>query len=298
MTDHVLIIADIEGSSGCWSRAAALYRTTAWAEACVEMSRDINAVVRTLAEAGVRHIRVKDFHRTAYNLLPELIDPQAEIIHGYRRRPVAGLGEPGPPAALLMLGLHAASDTPGFLAHTLTSRIRRLTVNGEVWPELPFFAGLLGPYGHRPVFFSGCPVACAQAETFVPGIGCWALDKSAGPGSVDLVRWRRDLAAAAVRALDDNEIPPLVIPGPFRSEVAWRAGRRAAARLARRWRLPVEEDRLFVEASDLPDLFRQLIRICYLTPLAEKVLPLSLALFNLRGRLGLRWVRRQEHTST
>ena len=88
-----------------------------------------------------------------------------------------------------------------------------------------------------------------------------------------------------------------MIPGPFRSEVTWRAGRRAAARLARRWRLPVEQDRLIVEAADLPDLFRQLIRICYLTPFAEKVLPLSLFLFNLRGRLGLRWVRRQLRAS-
>jgi hypothetical protein len=41
------------------------------------------------------------------------------------------------------------------------------------------------------------------------------------------------------------------------------------------------------------DLFMQLIRICYLTPLVEKLLPLSLATYNLWGRFGLAWMRRQ-----
>ncbi len=36
-----------------------------------------------------------------------------------------------------------------------------------------------------------------------------------------------------------------------------------------------------------------LIRICYLTPLVEKMLPLCLAVYNLWGRFGLAWIRRQ-----
>jgi hypothetical protein len=43
----------------------------------------------------------------------------------------------------------------------------------------------------------------------------------------------------------------------------------------------------------MQELFMQLIRICYLTPLVEKMLPLSLAAYNLRGRFGLAWIRRQ-----
>jgi hypothetical protein len=37
----------------------------------------------------------------------------------------------------------------------------------------------------------------------------------------------------------------------------------------------------------------ELIRLCYLTPLIVKVLPLALFVSNLRGRLGLAWLRRK-----
>ena len=101
--NRILIIADIEGSSGCWSYRASSFLTSAWAQACVAMTLDVAAVVKGLFESGAENIRVKDFHRTAYNLLPELIDPRAEIIHGYRAVPVPGLGDPGNPEAVLFL---------------------------------------------------------------------------------------------------------------------------------------------------------------------------------------------------
>jgi hypothetical protein len=40
-------------------------------------------------------------------------------------------------------------------------------------------------------------------------------------------------------------------------------------------------------------LYNHLIRLCYLPPLAEKTLPVSLMLYNAIGWLGRLWVRRQ-----
>jgi D-amino peptidase len=77
---RILIIADIEGSSGCWDYLASSFVTREWSRACVAMTRDVNTVVAALFDSGVKHIRVKDFHRTGFNLLPELMDPRAEII--------------------------------------------------------------------------------------------------------------------------------------------------------------------------------------------------------------------------
>jgi hypothetical protein len=48
-----------------------------------------------------------------------------------------------------------------------------------------------------------------------------------------------------------------------------------------------------LNAKDIHDLYAALIRLCYLTPLTQRTLPVSLALFNLIGRLGRWWVRRQ-----
>jgi D-aminopeptidase len=102
-------------------------------------------------------VTIKDFHRTAYNLLPEMIDRRARIVCGYRRGAVPGLGDPEDADALMMIGMHAASDTDGFLAHTLTSRLASLKVNGRPLAEVELFAAALAPYGIPTIFFSGCP---------------------------------------------------------------------------------------------------------------------------------------------
>ena len=50
---RILIIADIEGSSGCWDYRAASFMTREWGRACVAMTRDVNSVVTVLFESGV-----------------------------------------------------------------------------------------------------------------------------------------------------------------------------------------------------------------------------------------------------
>ena len=179
--DHILIIADIEGSSGCWNYRASSFLTREWRLACLEMTLDVDAVVTALFDAGVQKVTVKDFHRSAYNLLPELIDSRAHIVSGYRSGPVPGLGDPGDAQAVMFLGMHAAAGTEGFMAHTLTSRISWLEVNKKPLSELELFAASLAPYGVKPIFFSGCPTACAQARAAIKKIDSYPIDKSTGP---------------------------------------------------------------------------------------------------------------------
>jgi hypothetical protein len=57
----------------------------------------------------------------------------------------------------MMIGMHAAAGTTGFLAHTLTSRLSSLTVNGRPMAEVELFSASLAPFGIPPLFFSGCP---------------------------------------------------------------------------------------------------------------------------------------------
>ena len=52
MATHVLIIADIEGSSGCPDYEASSFMTAKWALACLEMTRDVNAEADALLDAG------------------------------------------------------------------------------------------------------------------------------------------------------------------------------------------------------------------------------------------------------
>jgi len=291
---RLLIIADIEGSSGCWDYRSASFMTPEWARACVAMTLDVAAVVTALFKAGVAHITVKDFHRTAYNLLPEMIDPDSKIVHGYRRGPVPGLGDPGQTQAVIFLGMHAASGTDGFLAHTLTSRIAQLKVNAKPMAEIELFASALAPFEIRPIFFSGCPVACEQAGAVVEGISTYPIDKTAGPERFDAQTWRTGLAAAAVASLENDLTEPYLPRGPMRALAKMRDGAAVARKLAIRWNLDCQDDQLLIKAAHIRELYMALIRICYLTPLTEKMLPICLLAYDLWGRIGLAWVRRQK----
>ncbi|GBC60758.1 D-aminopeptidase [Desulfonema ishimotonii] len=264
-----------------------------WRDACVGMTRDVSAVVTALSDAGVRDITVKDFHRTGYNLLPEHIDSRARVVSGYKRGPVPGLGDPGNAQAVIFLGMHAASGSAGaFLPHTLTSRIARLEVNGRLMPELALFSAALAPYHLPPVLFSGCPVACDQAAETVPGILTWPIDKSADPERFDAETWRTGLADAAVRSLQNRAVRPWCPDGPFEAVITMRDGVSVARKLSRRWGFGCRGEKIFITAADMAALYSELIRLCYLTPVIEKIIPLSLGLSNLRGKFGLGWIRR------
>ncbi len=289
--EPVYIIADIEGSSGCWDYQASQFKTPEWASACVGMSKDINAVVTALLETGVKHIYIKDFHRTGYNLLPELIDRRACVIHGYRRGPVPGIGGTFGAGALLMVGMHAASGSGGFLAHTLTSRIARLEVNGRLMCEAEFFASSVAESGLRPVFLSGCAIACRQARERIKGIQTCVIEKSGPMDSFDYHEWRGRLSHSAVRSLESASAVPFRPRGPFNALVTMRDGEEEAAKLARRWGFDISGDTICITARSIDGLYLSLIRICYFTPFIERILPVGLLLFNTMGRAGLSWVR-------
>jgi D-aminopeptidase len=267
--------------------------TRDWSRACVEMTLDVNAVVQALFNCDVEHIQIKDFHRTGYNLLPEKIDGRADVIQGYRKGPVPGIGEPGGAEGIFFLGMHAASGTDGFLAHTLTSRIDRLEVNGKPLAEVELFSASLSPFGLKPLFISGCPVACEQASAAIENIAVYPIDKTVSRRRFDVGLWRSGLAKAAVTALENDSTVPYRPEGPFRSSVKMRDGEMAARKIAHRWKLDCRQDEILINTGDMHELFMHLIRICYLTPLVEKMLPLSLAAYKLWGRIGLAWTRRQ-----
>ncbi|PKL74466.1 MAG: hypothetical protein CVV27_20355, partial [Candidatus Melainabacteria bacterium HGW-Melainabacteria-1] len=197
MYSDILVISDIEGSSECASYSASSFLTEEWPRACLGMTRDVAAVTAALTGAGVRSIMVKDFHRTGYNIFPEMVPEPARIVSGYKAGPVPGIGDPGAARAALFIGMHASSGSGGFLAHTLTSRIARLEVNGRLMSEVELFSASLAPYGIRPLFFSGCPTACREARDAIPGIETFPIDKEKDSRSFNPVEWRRGLAGAA-----------------------------------------------------------------------------------------------------
>ncbi len=288
---HVLILADIEGSSGCFSREAAASMTPAWRRACWEMTADVRTVVLALQQAGISRITIHDFHRTGYNLIPQLMPKGCRLVSGYRAGPVPGIGDPDGADALMMIGMHAPSGSRGFLAHTLTSRLAALHVNGRLLSEAQLFSASLAPYGVRPIFFSGCPLACEQAFDSINGLSTYSIDKSKGKAIFDQEKWRDGLAAAAVDALRKKENRPYILKGPFNVRLAMRDGPEVAAKLSRRWHLDSKHNILYFECPDFDTLYDRLLSICYLTPLLARYRSKSLKIYSLWGKMGRWWVQ-------
>ena len=221
-----------------------------------------------------------------------MIDSRAIINYGYHRGPVLGIGDPLDAEAVMMIGMHSASGSTGFLAHTLTSRISSLIVNGHLMSEVELFAASLAPYGVRPIFFSGCPIACEQAKTAIKGIHTYSIDKSRGIRALSVKSWRESLALTAIEALQTARTTPYTPSGPFTAVVDWREGENAAKRLSLRWDLPCKGSKIIIKTHTIHELYLSLVRLCYLTPIKEKFFPLSLFIYRLIGKAGLFWVRR------
>lgn len=288
---NILVIADIEGSSGCWSRESASLFGRGWPEACREMSLDVRAVTRALFAAGAGRVRIQDFHRTGHNLFPDLMPAQAELVQGYCNGPVPGMADPKGFHLLMMMGMHAPSGIPGFLSHTLTSRIARVTANGAPISEAQLFAAALADTGLRPAFFSGCPGACAHTRAAMPGLSCFPIDKGAHP--FDRSAWRQDLAAAAARAVARPLPLPYAPQGPVQVRVSMAGGPKAARKTAAPWGYPWEGADILMTVPDLAALFRELTRMIYLTPASFRLLPLILPLYRGLGRASLFWAQKK-----
>ncbi len=286
----VLIIADIEGSTGCHNRQDSQLFNDGWVRACVELSRDIDQIGRQLLNSGVSRVRVKDFHRTGYNLFREIIDEGIEIDQGYQIGPIIGIGEARGFNCLLMTGMHAASGTDGFLPHTLTSKFAGIFVNGEPLTEAELFAASVAPAGLVPTFFSGCETACRQAARAIKHIETFMVNKPLAetPQSI-----RENLAHAAVSSLNSFSEKPFTPEGPFNVVVKMRDGEKAAAKLRKTWKFPGESDELHFSSDNIHTLYWQLVRLAYLKPFYEKHLATAINIANMSGRLTQIWARRR-----
>lgn len=293
---RILILADIEGSSACTDYESTKFLGKGWPKACCGMTRDVNAVVDALFKKGVEKIIVKDFHRTGYNLFQSGIDKRATLISGYHIGPVPGIGPVHDTTGLIMLGMHAPSGSNGFLSHTLTSRILRLEVNGQLMSEAQLFSASLAPFDIVPLFFSGCPVACNYAAREIQGIHCFPIQTKDRHSEFTRTAWRKELGLHAVNALSMNHGTPYHPQGPFHAQITLKGTKKAVQKIASQWGYHYKNQTIHIHADDIHALYGALIHLAYFNPLTLRLMPIILPFFNLMGKTGLAWARNQVKT--
>ncbi|MGY5853345.1 MAG: M55 family metallopeptidase [Candidatus Thorarchaeota archaeon] len=175
----VLIWDDTEGISGIHNPERGFtddtYKTLT--------TREINAVISGLEEAGVTEIDIFDGHGMGGNLILDELNPVANYLGGGWMVTLAKIIKTEKLRnydALLLVGLHAQGGTvDGFIAHT-NSSFTALRMNGHPVGEIEQAGWLAGYFGVPLIFVSGDEAAVREATHFFPEIESISVKRKKG----------------------------------------------------------------------------------------------------------------------
>lgn len=184
----VFISADMEGTAGIadWNEAQKDHPD--YAEFRALMTAEVVAACEGARAAGAEEVVVKDAHWTARNIEVSQLPDYARIMRGWSGHPDGMMfGLDNGFAAAIYTGYHSKSGRDANpLAHTITRRIGRLKLNGEVASE--FILNALCAERHRvpSVFISGDAGICAEARAIIGGIGTVETVRGFGAATLSL----------------------------------------------------------------------------------------------------------------
>jgi D-amino peptidase len=284
------MVADLEGSTGAWTKAHTLLATPEWQEARVELTRDLNAAAGALFERGVKGVVVKDFHRTGYNLIPAQLDRRVKLVSGYYTGPAIGYGKLYGADFALFVGLHAAGgNAKGFLAHTLTSRIAEILVNGKRICESELFATVLSAFRVPLAFFSGCPAACQEVKERMNWVVTCAIPKDAlvyqdRNKKEEFILRARDGLRKSILAIPTVEgLPLFAMRPPFDCQVVFQE--EAEARKMNAWSFPQEGRIIRFHSEEFLEMYENLLKVAYFPRLAYLLRHLAIPLTRVVWRM-------------
>jgi len=199
---RVFISADIEGTCGiaAWSETEPgktdgdynYYRT--------QMSCEVAAACRAVVACG-GEVMVKDAHDSARNLLAEYLPEEARLNRGWSGdlySMVSGV-QSGTWDAVAFTGYHTAAGSAGnALAHTMTTKVDWITINGERASEFLINAYKVGYLGIPVCFISGDADVCAIAKRTIPAIATVPVFEGHGNSSTAIH------PALAVRRIEET----------------------------------------------------------------------------------------------
>ncbi|SMG60826.1 M55 family metallopeptidase [Paraburkholderia susongensis] len=238
----VLISADIEGVAGVFHAEQTRAGNGEYEAARRWMTLEANAAIEGAFASGATEVWVNDSHGGFRNLLPDLLDPRAQVVLGKPRTLGMMAGVEYGAALVFMIGYHAKAQTRGILAHTINSfAFARVAFNGVELGEAGVYGALAEEYGARVALLSGDDVFAEETAPRFPGARFVVTKRATGnasgvtqsPASV------REMLHAAARDVVRQHIDEGRAPQATRAEAQ-----------------PVECE-LRVQTSALADLFCQ-----------------------------------------
>jgi D-amino peptidase len=217
----VFVSVDMEGIAGI-AHLRQVWRGTEEFPAARElMTGEANAAVAGAFDGGATAVLVNDSHGDMYNLLPDAMDPRAEVLIG-SPKPDSMMQGFGPDFSVaLFVGYHAMAGTQAaVLDHTYSGRLLyEVRLGGEPVTEAELNAAFAGTHGVPVGLVTGDDKACAQAEKAIPGIRSVVVKEGYGRGVArslhPSVAREAVRAAAAESVRGAGDLQPYRLEPPF-----------------------------------------------------------------------------------
>lgn len=166
----ILVSVDIEGIAGVVHPEQTQPGNVEFERARRLMTAEANAAIRGAFAGGATACVVNDSHGHFRNLLPDELDPRAELLTGKPRElgMMAGLDQDC--GAVFLVGWHARAGSVGVLAHTISGfAFARVWVNGAETGEAGLYGALAAEFAVPVALCSGDDAFVAETAPLFPG---------------------------------------------------------------------------------------------------------------------------------
>jgi D-amino peptidase len=182
------------------------------------MTQEVRAAIDGARESGARTILVNDSHWDMRNLLFDELpgDDDLRVISGTRKPLSMGQGLDASFDAAFFTGYHAGAGEAAALAHTYSSDVYRVTVNGIACSEALLHAAFAGSCGVPVVLATGDDAIVRATLASLPWAVGVAVKRSIGYTAVDSLT--PEAAQAAIRAGARDAVGRIAKAKPFTFE--------------------------------------------------------------------------------
>lgn len=220
----IFISADMDGVAGVAVPRQCDMDNPDYERARVLMTDEVNAAIAGAFDAGASAVLVNDSHSQQINLLPDRMDPRAELILGRPKRAGMFAGLEAGYAGVMCIGYHAGASRHGVLAHTIDGAVyAAIRINGIDCAEATLYGGYAGSLGVPVLLLAGDDQLQEQCEPQFPGVRCVVVKRAMGNRAARSLS--PEVACARIRAAAEEavrnraSIKPLVIAGPYQLEL-------------------------------------------------------------------------------
>lgn len=166
----ILISVDIEGVAGVVHPEQTQPGNPEYERARRLMTAEANAAIRGAFAGGATACLVNDSHGGFRNLLPDELDPRAELLLGKPRDLGMMAGIDRDCSGVFLIGWHARAGSSGVLAHTINGfAFARVLVNGSETGEAGLYGALAAEFAVPVALYSGDDAFAAEAAPLFPG---------------------------------------------------------------------------------------------------------------------------------